>query len=224
VKHPDVTLAPFPDMQVVRYTFTERAIHALAALAFLYVLITGLAFWTPSLYWMATMLGGGFLARLLHPWVGIVFAAFMVWMARVWHADMRVTSADRRWRRAMTKYIRNEDSNVPAAGRFNYGQKVFFWAMAWGTLALLVSGLVLWRPDLVPADAAIVRQLAILVHAIGALVTIAAFIVHVYMGVFVVPGSVDAILHGEVSNEWARHHHRLWADEVAARRAGRADR
>ncbi len=48
--------------------------------------------------------------------------------------------------------------------------------------------------------------------------SIGAFIVHVYMGVLVVPGSVDAILRGEVSDEWARHHHRLWADDVAARR------
>jgi cytochrome b subunit of formate dehydrogenase len=26
----------------------------------------------------------------------------------------------------------------------------------------------------------------------------------------VVPGGVSAILHGEVTEEWARHHHPLW--------------
>ncbi len=39
---------------------------------------------------------------------------------------------------------------MPPAGRFNYGQKIFFWVMAWGTLALVASGLVLWLPDAVP--------------------------------------------------------------------------
>jgi cytochrome b subunit of formate dehydrogenase len=33
------------------------------------------------------------------------------------------------------------------------------------------------------------------------------------MGVAVVPGGLLAILHGEVTEAWARHHHPRWADE-----------
>jgi formate dehydrogenase subunit gamma len=207
-----------PEQQVeriVRYNFAERVVHALAAIVFVYVLLTGLALWTPALYWIAVMLGGGFVSRMVHPWAGLVFALIVVWMLRLWHTDMRGTEGDRAWRRALVQYIRNEDDDVPPAGRFNYGQKVFFWVMLWGTLALLLSGIVLWIPDAIPPDLRAVRQVAILVHAIGALVLIGAFIVHVYMGVAIVPGSVDAILHGEVSREWARQHHPLWADEHA---------
>ena len=29
----------------------------------------------------------------------------------------------------MGHYVRNEDARVPAAGRFNYGQKQLFWVM-----------------------------------------------------------------------------------------------
>jgi formate dehydrogenase subunit gamma len=199
---------------VVRYRFVERAMHTAAALIFLYVLLSGLAFWTPALYWLSALLGGGFVARMLHPWTGILFFAVLVWMLALWHHDMRTTDADRAWRRSMMRYIRNEDRGLPAAGRFNYGQKVFFWAMVWGTVLLLVSGIVLWFPDLVPRTAGIVRGLAVLIHAIGALLVIAAFIVHVYMGVFVVPGSVEAIVHGSVTTEWARHHHGAWAAEI----------
>ena len=203
--------------RLVRYTFLERAVHTLSALVFLYVLLTGLAFWTPGLYWIAVMLGGGFLSRLLHPWAGVVFFAIVLWMLALWHFDMRTTDADRTWRRSMLKYIRNEDRDIPAAGRFNYGQKIFFWAMVWGTLALIVSGFVLWFPDAFQAGAGVVREIAVLVHAVAALVVIGAFIVHVYMGVAVVPGSVEAIVRGDVSPEWARHHHRGWADEMANR-------
>ena len=48
----------------------------------------------------------------------------------------------------------------------------------------------------------------------AALVTIGGFIIHLYMGLAVVPEGLSAMLHGEVSEKWARHHHRLWADEM----------
>lgn len=204
------------ETRVIRYVFVERLVHALAALSFVYVLLTGLAFWTPGLYWIAVMLGGGFLSRLLHPWVGLLFFTIVLWMLALWHDDMRTTDADRAWRRALTKYMRNEDRDVPRAGRFNYGQKIFFWIMVWGTLALVLSGFVLWFPDAIPPGARVVRDAAVLVHAVSALVAIGAFIVHVYMGVAVVPGSVEAIVGGTVSREWARHHHRLWTPGEAA--------
>lgn len=204
---------------IVRYTFAERSLHALAAIVFVYLLLTGLAFWTPGLFWLAEALGGGFLSRLLHPWAGVLFFAFVVWMLVIWTNDMRTTDADRQWRRAIARYARNEDADVPAIGRFNYGQKMFFWGMAWSTILLLASGVMLWFPDALPADAAWLRQAAIVIHAVSALIAIGLFIVHVYMGVAVVPGSVHAIVHGDVTAEWAQHHHRLWADESAARPA-----
>lgn len=203
---------------IVRYAFPERLVHWIAAGSYVYLLLTGLAFWTPALYWLAIVLGGGFLSRALHPLVGLVFAVIVSWMFALWRHDMRTTAADREWRTAMGHYARNEDHLVPPAGRFNYGQKVLFWVMVWGALALLVSGVVLWFPDAVPRDLAIVRQVAVLVHAVAALVTIGGFIVHLYMGLAVVPGGLSAMLHGEVSEEWARHHHALWIND--APRAG----
>ena len=127
----------------------ERLIHVLAALSFVYLLLTGLAFWTPALYWIAVVLGGGYLSRVLHPWMGLVFAGAVLVMFGTWWRDMRVTADDRQWRRAIGHYISNEDARVPAAGRFNYGQKMLFWVMVWAALVLLASGLVMW---FVPVD------------------------------------------------------------------------
>jgi formate dehydrogenase subunit gamma len=202
--------------RVIRYSFGERTMHTVVAILFGYLLLSGLAFWTPALYWIAVMLGGGFLSRLLHPWVGVAFFAVVLWMVAIWVRDMRITPGDRAWRRAMRSYARNEDEVVPPAGRFNYGQKMFFWGMLWAAVVLLGSGLVLWFPAAISKPPEL-RELAILLHALSALVAIGLFIVHVYMGVFVVPGSVDAIVRGTVTREWARHHHRLWADETSAR-------
>ena len=205
------------ERRIVRYRFGERMVHWAAAISYVYLLLTGLALWTPALYWIAVVLGGGFLTRALHPWVGVFFTGIVIWMWAMWRRDMRVTAADREWRAAMAQYIRNEDDRVPAAGRFNYGQKALFWLMVWGAVALLVSGLVLWVPDAVPVNLRVLRDAAILVHAVAALVTIGGFIVHLYMGIAVVPGGLSAITHGEVTEEWARHHHPRWLDDAPER-------
>ncbi len=202
--------------RIIRYAFGERLVHAIAGLSYLYLLLTGLAFWTPALYWLAIVLGGGYLARVLHPWIGLVFSGALMWMYVMWHREMRATAEDRAWRKALGHYIRNEDANVPGAWRFNYGQKLLFWLMFFGGAALLASGLVLWFVEAIPWEFRSVRSVAIVVHAVSALATIGGFIIHVYMGVAVVPGGLAAMLHGEVTEEWARHHHPLWLARISS--------
>jgi formate dehydrogenase subunit gamma len=202
--------------RIVRYSFRERLMHGLAALSYVYLLLTGLALWTPALYWIAAALGGGYLTRVLHPWVGLVFSLGVVWMFAVWRRDMRVTRDDRAWGRAMRHYIRNEDDLVPPAGRFNFGQKQLFWLMVVAGVVLLVSGAVMWMVAYIPGELLVVRALASIVHAIAALATIAGFIIHVYMGLAVVPGGLHAIVRGDVPAEWARHHHPLWLAQGGA--------
>lgn len=201
--------------RIVRYTFRERLVHAVAAVSYVHLLLTGLAFWTPWLYWLAIVLGGGYVSRLLHPWAGLVFSVAVAAMYATWRRDMRTTADDRAWRKAIGHYVRNEDAQVPPAGRFNYGQKTLFWLMVGGGVALLLSGVVLWWVAAVPGELRAVREAAVLVHAAAALATIGGFIVHVYMGVAVVPGGLSAIVHGEVTDAWARHHHPLWLSRQA---------
>jgi formate dehydrogenase subunit gamma len=206
---------------VERYGFRERLVHSAAGISYLYLLLTGLAFWTPALFWIAVVLGGGYLSRLLHPWVGFVFVGAVAWMFILWRRDMEITAGDRVWRRAIAAYVRNDEAGVPPAGRFNYGQKMLFWLMAWGGIALLVSGVVMWFVASVPWELRGLRYVATVVHAVAALATIGGFIVHVYMGVAVVPGGLHAVIHGNVTEEWARRHHPLWLADLSSRSAGR---
>ena len=191
----------------MRYSFSERLMHSSAAVSYVYLLLSGLSFWSPSFYWIATVLGGGFLVRAMHPWVGVVFAVVATWMLVKWSLVMRVTGEDRVWRKAMWHYIRNEDDRVPPSNqRFNFGQKMQFWVMTISAFVLLLSGLVLWFPHSIPADAAIVREMAILVHVITALVTIGAFIIHVYMGAVVVPNGQAIVIGGSTEDRAAARH------------------
>jgi len=201
--------------RVIRYSFRERICHWLAGLSYTYSLLGGLALFSPHLYWIAAVLGGGPTTRFWHPIGGLVFLAAAIWMHAIWHRDMAITSADREWQRHLVDYMTNHDERVPPSGRFNAGQKQFYWAMFYGAIALFVSGLLVWFPEYVPQGAQWVRPLAILLHEAAALITIGAFIIHVYMGVFMVKGGVEGIVTGTVTREWAHEHHRKWYESIA---------
>ena len=100
--------------RILRYTLSERVHHWLAGLTYIYCLITGLAFWSPYMYWLAAMVGGGPTARFWHPWFGLVFTLSVFWMYKMWRGDMLTTDADRRWSKAMKYYIENEDEKSSA--------------------------------------------------------------------------------------------------------------
>jgi formate dehydrogenase subunit gamma len=202
------------DGRIERYSFRERLMHWLAGLSYLYLLLTGLAFWSPWLFWLAVVLGGGTTSRELHPWVGVVFTIAVLWMFVVWGSQMRSTARDREWWKNVGHYTRNEDDQMPPEDRFNGGQKLLYWAFLWCGLLLLVSGVVLWFPNWIPWNLQVLRQLAILVHAVSALLTIGLFMIHVYMGTAAERGAFRSITQGDVSKAWARQHHRAWYDEI----------
>lgn len=203
-----------PNGRVLRYSFHERLIHWMAGISYVYLLLTGLAFWTPWLFWMALALGGGTVSRELHPWFGIVFMVAVSLMFRMWGRQMRETPADKAWWATIGDYVRNEDEKVPSADRFNPGQKLLFWGFFVNGILLLISGLVLWFPEYIPWSLHVVRQLAVLVHAVAFLLTVALFIVHVYMGTAFERGSFGSVIRGDVSRAWASQHHLTWYQQL----------
>lgn len=199
---------------ILRYTLSERVHHWLAALSYIYCLITGLAFWSPYTYWLAVLVGGGPMARFWHPWFGLFFFVSVMWMYKMWRGDMAITDVDLRWKAAIGHYIRNEDEDLPPIGRFNYGQKLFFWLMFYGIVLLLLSGIGLWFVESISWSWRWLRYLCVTVHVAAGLATIGAFIIHVYMGTAMVRGGFTSIIRGEVSPAWAKTHHRLWYEKM----------
>ena len=53
------------------------------------------------------------------------------------------------------------------------------------------------------------KRIAVLVHAIAALLAILVWIVHVYAAIWV-RGTVRAMTRGSVTGGWAWRHHRRW--------------
>jgi len=83
---------------------------------------------------------------------------------------------------------------------------------------VVVSGLVL---DKVVPGLAYLRsdmQIAHMVHAAAAMVMMALFIGHIYMGTVGMKGAYSAMRTGYVDEGWAKEHHELWYDDIKAGR------
>src|ERR1041384_6895527 len=188
--------------RIERYTFVERVNHWIGCATYLYLLLTGLAFWSPYLYWMAALVGGGPTARFWHPWVGVLFTASTFMMCMHWGGEMRKTDADRAWWKAISSYVRNEDESLPPVGKFNYGQKLWFWLIFYGVILLFLSGLGLWLTESIPWNLRFLRYTAILVHVGAALLTIGGFFIHVYMST----RSEERRVGKECRSRWSPYH------------------
>jgi formate dehydrogenase subunit gamma len=210
-----------PHGRILRYQFHERLTHWVAAFSFIYLMLTGLAFWSPWLFWLAIVLGGGQTSRTLHPWAGLIFAGAVLYMYVMWASQMHTTETDKAWWRSVGHYIRNEDDQMPPAGRYNAGQKLLFWGFFVCGLLLLVSGVILWFPEWIPWNLRSLRYFAVLVHASSALLAIGLFLIHVYMSVFAERGAFGSVIRGDVSLDFAKRYHPGWYKEVVGTPATR---
>ena len=210
--------AVMAEEQIQRYTFRERAYHWINAIAYTYLLLTGLALFTPVLYWLAYVMGGPGLMRLLHPWVGLLYFFTILWMHGKWKGDMKAIPQDEQWSKNIKAYATHHDEAMPPQARFNAGQKQFWWVMFFCTFILLVTGIIMWFPERVPREIHWLLPITVFLHSATALITIAAFIIHVYMSIWVTPGSTKAMIEGNVSATWARTHHRLWYEKITGRK------
>jgi formate dehydrogenase subunit gamma len=195
---PRPTAANHDEELIPRYSFGERVNHWVGALSYTFALITGLAFWSPYLYWLAAVVGGGPTARFVHPWFGLIFTASLFWTFVEWRRDMEIDDGDRAWAKAMPYYIQN----------------LFFWGIFFGVILLLLTGVALWYTEVLPWSWRYVRYVAILIHASAALITIGLFLIHVYMSVFLEEGSFGSMITGYVTRAWAWTFHRTWYEKV----------
>lgn len=196
-----------------RYKDGERMNHWFIALMFVLAGLSGLAFFHPSFFFLSNLFGGGPWARILHPFMGVLmFLSFLGLFFKLWRENV-VTSADREWRKHMGDMLRGNKAALPPVGKYNYGQKAVFWLMALSLIVLLVTGVMFWRPYFAPSFSIGTMRIAVLLHAISAVVLILATIVHVYAAIWV-KGTVRAMTRGTVSEDWAKVNHPLWHREM----------
>jgi formate dehydrogenase subunit gamma len=160
---------------------------------------------------MANLFGGLHVCRWLHPWLGFAFSASMIVMFVHWWREMLLEPSDRGWfGNRVIRYMRYEDDD-PNVGKFNGGQKLFFWAVSLGMIAMLASGIVMWLPERFVQG---VRATSILLHDVVFILFAVGIVFHIYLGGPAEPGTFRAMTRGTVTKPWARLHHPRWYREV----------
>ena len=191
---------------VYRFSVWERLIHALGILGFL--TLAGTGFWAVIV--RRAPLDGWL--WMVHAAAGGIFAAAMVLMTLLWAMDCRFERSDWRWARNLGGYL-GSGGNLPA-GRFNAGQKAFFWFGALLGLVTLSSGLAL----MVPIFSAAFQESICQIHRYGSLLFVMSVILHLYLATLANPGTARSMVVGTVSTEWAEHHHPLWSEDTGGSR------
>lgn len=190
-----------------RYTAGERANHWIVGICFILLALSGLAFFHPALFPLTMLFGGGPWTRILHPYIGVVMFVFFLVMAIRFASLNVIESRDIEWLKNVNKMVDGNDHDMPEQGKYNGGQKLLFWGLVIGMLAIVVSGVLMWRAWLnLPVE---VVRIASVVHAIAAVWMIGLIILHVYAAIWT-RGTIRAMLYGTVTRAWAKQHHRGW--------------
>jgi len=197
--------------EIIRHKLLSRVIHWSVALTFFLALLSGLPIWTPVFGWMAHLFGGLAVCRWLHPWFGIVFFVFALWMFFHWVKEMVLEPNDRAWLGPKLFSYLSYEQEDPEVGKYNGGQKMFFFTVALGAVGVLLSGIVLWFPM---SFSQIWREISLVLHDVTFILFAVAIIAHIYLGTAGEPGTFESMTRGTVSKRWARLHHPRWYREV----------
>ena len=225
---------------LTRFSDIERLGHWLLALSFIVLALTGLNV-LYGRYFLLPLIGAPMFSEVslwgkwLHEYVAFAFMAALAITFLVWIGHSFPSWRDIVWlAKGGGLLVRGSH---PPAWKFNAGQKIVFWLVMLGGLSLSLSGLVL----LFPGETALLAKTFAAVNALGAYVglapnlptqltplqemqyatswhDIAAFgllvvtIAHIYFRTLGMEGAFSAMGSGQVDVNWAKQHHRLWAE------------
>jgi formate dehydrogenase subunit gamma len=204
---------PGDPVVVDRYTPGARVNHWITATCLVLLAISGLSLFHPSLFFLTALFGGGQWTRTIHPWIGVVlFFSFGGLFLRFWKANLW-RREDGTWLARLRDVLTNHEERLPEVGKYNAGQKAVFWLMSILLLVLISSGIVIWDQYFYPLTSIAQKRMAMLVHALAAVIIICVWIVHVYAAIWV-RGTISAMTRGRVTGGWAWKHHRKWLREL----------
>jgi len=205
---------------IERFGGIERFTHWMTAVSFILLALTGLnltfgkslvlPFVGPATFANLTQLG-----KFVHNYVSFAFALGIVLMFLLWIKDNIPLPRDITWAAQGGGLIGDKH---PPAGRFNGGQKLIFWSVVLGGGGLAYTGYNLMFPFQF-TDVGGLQWMGV-VHGLIGVVMIAIIIAHIYIGSLGMQGAFSAMGSGKVDVNWAREHHSIWVDKVAARNPG----
>ena len=181
---------------VLRFTLAQRLTHYAALSAFLVLSVTGLFFIQSHPFL------NGEPMRDLHTWAGIVLSLAWIVMLLLWFREMFFAKYDKSWLQHLGGYLGY--GGLLPSGKFNAGQKLFFWIIVSCGLALTFTGVSM---ALLRDDPQVNLAVLYTIHDIVALFTLILLAAHMYFGVILNTHSLRSIFGGRVSRTWLAEHH-----------------
>jgi formate dehydrogenase subunit gamma len=205
--------------KVSRWSLAERTLHWYTAILFMVLAVTGLSL----LFGKALLIpllgpkafaGYAQFALSAHNYVGPLFSIGVLLIIVFWIPRNLPNATDAKWFAEGGGMVGNKH---PSAGFANGGEKVWFWLICTVGVGVVVSGFVLNFPNFEQTRETM--QIASIVHAVLAIVWIAAFFGHAYIGTLGTEGALEGMTTGKVDVNWAKQHHDQWYEEVKNRPA-----
>lgn len=149
---------PHVEKQYPRFRLMARIEHAILAISFTVLTVTGI----PQKYaleswaqWMIGAMGGIEFIRIVHR-----YAAILLVVGSIYHLftsayrffvkreRMRMLPVKKDWQDLVQtiKHNLGFTDEAPRMGKFNFGEKVEYWAVVWGTAIMAITGFMLWNP------------------------------------------------------------------------------
>ena len=205
---------------IERFTLVERWAHWCTAICFVVMALTGMTILFGK-YVLLPVIGYTLfawltaLAKNLHNFVAPLFIVSLASMIVVYIKDNFPSKGDLGWFGGAFAMFWS-GKHVPS-GRFNAGEKVYFWiGVVALCLTLAATGVVMLFPNFEQLRTTM-QQLNV-IHASAAIVMIVFALGHIYVGTIGVEGAYRNMRDGVTDETWAKEHHQYWYDDVKAGR------
>jgi formate dehydrogenase subunit gamma len=178
------------------WSIKERIIHLILMLTFLIIVITGLILTVSPEKAQSGIMS---FIRNLHN-IGPIYGIASLLMLIIWIRCALFKKYDFTWLRHIGGYLGYKGELK--SGKFNAGQKLWFWMVIIFGAALVISGARIGILETGPG-----RDVAVLIHLISASIMLAMLLVHMYMSIFVVKGTWSSIFTGKINKQTAQKLH-----------------
>ena len=188
--------APSEEDEIPWWDLSIRVVHGLMVVVFLILFITGLMI-TFGRYFVSP----GVFLRQSHEIAGFLFVPLLAYMVVTWLKEAMFKAYDLDWLKNFGGYLGSKAKLT--SGKFNAGQKLWFWVMAVTGILLSYSGLMLFFQIGNMED----MKFQVVLHMLSAMPMMLMFLVHLYMTTLGTKGTLMGMIHGRFSKAAAESYH-----------------
>ena len=204
--------------KVYAFSMIERIAHGMAAISWIVLVPTGII-----MMWGSTFGGGTFVDTMqnLHVFATVLFAISISPMLLLWTRRMLPAIYDIRWMLIVGGYLSKKKRPVPA-GKFNAGQKAWYWVAIPGGLVMIATGAAMYFLDFSTPNVSTwvgtaqinILRWSVLIHNVLGIVCAVFFLVHIYMAAIAIHGAIWSMINGYKEEEEVYVLHHYWYQEL----------